>query len=222
MSVNEFQKQGHLGTRQVRNVCKKCNEGWMSEMEQKAQSMISEMIAGNSVTLAFDDCHTLANWVTMTMIMAEYIDTFTQAIPVIHRHFLYEFQMPPTGWKIWIGNFSGKDWKFRYRHATNVVTTVHEAMLHSNGKRKLSPNVQFSTMVIGKFIFHCASGPELLIEKCQWNDEWGLTKIWPIAKKKCFVFENKIIWPSKIIINDMMALAISEHLSKQMTGKTSK
>jgi hypothetical protein len=63
--------QGHSGTKKLRVVCKKCNNGWMSKLESTSQPLLSSLIDGNSVTLDTDAQSLLSLWVAKTVCVAE-------------------------------------------------------------------------------------------------------------------------------------------------------
>jgi hypothetical protein len=55
----------------VRNVCEKCNNGWMGSLEEEAEPLIRAMIAGDRLTLARPQWKTLARWAIQTAYVFE-------------------------------------------------------------------------------------------------------------------------------------------------------
>ncbi|HEX8268751.1 MAG TPA: hypothetical protein VF581_02565 [Flavobacterium sp.] len=212
ISWEVLHKQGHVGTRKFRNVCKTCNLGWMSNLEEEAAQTLTEMIYGNEVVLNEQSQLALSNWIVMTMIMVEFMDITTQAILPGDRQYLYKMRQPPQNWKIWIGRFAGNRSTFRYRHFGGVV--VYDNSYLEDGFIKagqFQKNVQFSTAILGEFFVHCLSVPTEVLHRYEFDDqdETGLIQIWP--PKKTF-WRNRVVeinWPRPQIINEEMATEIS-------------
>ena len=53
-------------------VCQQCNNGWMSQLQASAKSLLSSMFNGEVVSLGPTDQHTLRRWSTMTAICNQY------------------------------------------------------------------------------------------------------------------------------------------------------
>ncbi len=58
--------QGRPARQTTRNVCKPCNEGWMSTLEETAKPILEPMILGEPQSLAAEDRQTLALWAIKT------------------------------------------------------------------------------------------------------------------------------------------------------------
>jgi hypothetical protein len=55
----------------VKSVCEECNGGWMSELEQRAKSVLLPMIGDRGpVTLGASDAETVATWAIKTALVA--------------------------------------------------------------------------------------------------------------------------------------------------------
>ena len=54
---------------EVKAVCKKCNENWMSQLEQSAKPIIRRLIEGDDIDLTVNDLETLASWAHKTFLM---------------------------------------------------------------------------------------------------------------------------------------------------------
>ncbi len=199
-------KNGHPGSRKIRNVCGNCNNGWMSELEQIAKPSLTDLILGNNTTLSQGIQAIIARWVVMTSIMAEYTDTNTISIQELHRTLLMSKSNPGEGWQIWLGNYSGNEWVFRYRHHGGFLLKrdQYEKLIKENKKPEL--NLQISTIVLGALFIHSVcSLPEVSQNFVFDNDlKESVIKIWPPN-------EELIISPSSNKITDSIANEISEY-----------
>jgi len=74
----------------VRAVCKKCNNTWMSAIEEQAKPLLTPMILGNSVCYGGAELDALINWVVLKMFLIEQLDTaaFRHSDEQAHRFFL--------------------------------------------------------------------------------------------------------------------------------------
>jgi hypothetical protein len=201
-------REGYLGTRKIRNVCLKCNNGWMSQIEQRAKPHLITMIQGNKTTLTKSDLKDIITWIVMTSIMSEYTDVETKAISEEDRIALYQTQnIPNDGWLIWLGKYVGSEWKFRYRHHGGALQTREESEQLKKGIYKKPPNIQSTTLVFGELFINCISTPIFIIDKYKLQSDLNdyLICIHPNKSDK----ETFVNWPPKGIIDDALAMKIA-------------
>ena len=72
--VASTQRSGQAGTRKVRAVCKKCNNEWLSVMEQDTQPLLESLILGERRIIDLPEQPKLAAWVAKTVMTAEFIE----------------------------------------------------------------------------------------------------------------------------------------------------
>jgi hypothetical protein len=192
---------GPTGSRKIRNVCAKCNNGWMSKLESSAKPILIDLMSSKKVFLDFDQQEILSNWIVMISIMAEYTDKATLAIPDNHRYHLMQNKPISDGWRIWIGTYSGIEWKQRYRHQGGVV-----ALKNIDHVTYFEVATQFSTFVIGSLLIHATSTTipnHYPIFDPRISDY--LVQIWPRIAPS-------VTWPSPMIISDKNAIDIADNL----------
>jgi hypothetical protein len=68
----EYGAVGKLGW-ETKGPCQRCNNGWMSTLENQARPVLRPMIRGHSCTLSSGDLTVVAQWITKTTIMWEYM-----------------------------------------------------------------------------------------------------------------------------------------------------
>ena len=181
-------RQGHPGVRKIRNVCNKCNSGWMSKLEIEAKSILSSMILGERIILNTQAQVTISAWSVMISIIAEFTDQSTAAIPGLDRQKFFNTQLPPEGWKIWIGRYKGIQWKQRFRHHGMLVVPKTQIMTD-----KTACNTQFSTFVMGELLIHAISSAlseELNFADLDFTGKLNQMRcIWPLK-------QGNIEWPA--------------------------
>lgn len=192
-------KQGHPGSRKIRNVCCSCNTGWMSRLEEKAKPYLAALMKNEEIILDTDIQRIISSWIVMTSIMGEFTDIKTVSIPTLHRSMLMETEYPPEGWKIWIGWYRGLEWEQRYRHY-GCASVSREQL----GKVQPEFNTQHSTFVFGELLIHAISTtlPGYNINFTGMIER-KLRCIWPIK-------EEYINWPPRTALTDEDAMNISD------------
>ena len=79
---HERQNVGNLGV-VTRGPCQRCNNEWMSQLEQRAKVVVAPLLKGQPTTLDLKQIATLAEWTTKTAVCWDYVRPdrryFTQA-----------------------------------------------------------------------------------------------------------------------------------------------
>ncbi len=150
---------GHIGTRKIRNVCTRCNNGWMSKLEGEAKPLLTSLMLGQNVELDDNAQKTLSRWIVMTSIMVEFTDLQSIAIPPEDRVTLMKGQVPSEKWKIRIGRCQENQWLgMGYRH--HCATCLRRSSPLLIGEEMDTPrNMQSSTFVIGRLLIFATSTP---------------------------------------------------------------
>lgn len=115
-------------SRWVREVCKLCNEGWMSRLEDtQAGPLVQDMAKGRVRSYSSIDLAHVARWVGKTAIMIEALTQMRRASGQDQRDSLREGKMPPR-LQAWALPFTEGD--SVYYHATGeALVTRDGAML---------------------------------------------------------------------------------------------
>jgi hypothetical protein len=94
--------QHHEGDLVVRRVCERCNNGWMAELDSRAEWLTIPMARGEPVRLGTaKDVLLLGAWVTKLAMMFD----FRQSPPVVHpdaHKAFYDARKPPRNAWIWL------------------------------------------------------------------------------------------------------------------------
>jgi hypothetical protein len=101
------QRQGSARQRKPRNTCTRCNNEWMSVIENAAIKPMTPLIHGIDVPLRMDDQRALAALLCLINMRLEFLGRF-RAIPASDRDAIRKTGLPPAGWCIWLARFTGQ------------------------------------------------------------------------------------------------------------------
>jgi hypothetical protein len=91
----------------VNRVCRECNNGWMSRLEDRCKPLIVHMSAGTPITLTRDDAVALATWAAKTTMMLDYAGARPSPYyKVSECAYLKNYLTPPPGTTIWLASVS--------------------------------------------------------------------------------------------------------------------
>jgi hypothetical protein len=202
--TKRHRKQGHVTTRQVRVVCEKCNNGWLSSLEDRTKPVLLALLRGERFALGPEEQLLLATWAAKTCMTAEFIDRSKIAIPQGDRTFLMHTLSPPqTGWWMWIAGSQGVEWEAGINHFS--------ARLHIPPIPAETPeivNLQSTTLGIGRLLLFAISTSFL-------GADFGLTNsraadlhpIWPLRPAM-------ILWPPHRLLTDSEIEIIARNVAR--------
>lgn len=101
----ETTHNGDLFSRKVRVVCRKCNSGWMSKIQNDGKSVLVPLMRGDTPIIDRPAQLKLATWLTMVTMTAQYIRWEARSIPPSEFRAFYEKPSPINGWLILFGRF---------------------------------------------------------------------------------------------------------------------
>jgi hypothetical protein len=195
-------RQGHAGSRKIKNVCRNCNNGWMSQIEQAAMEAAIPLILAQQYALTAYHQRELARWFALMTMMAEFMDPLTKALTSEHRKFLKENLDPPPIFKMWIGRYSGTNPDLHWSHHMGMNMSLTPEV--SGDPYKC--NTQTTTLVIGALCIHTYSST--VDPDFPGYRRAPIKQVWP-------VIEERMIWPPMIGLNDDNIIALAEALGAQ-------
>jgi hypothetical protein len=100
-------RSGSVQSGRLRIVCLSCNTGWMSVLQNNTKPILMPLILGHEFTLTRRAQTTLAAWIAMFSMVAEFIDkTGTRiAISASDRLYLKDNILAPPTMKVWVGYY---------------------------------------------------------------------------------------------------------------------
>jgi hypothetical protein len=94
-------RTGTLFSQTVRQVCKPCNEGWMSKLEKASQPFLTPMIEGRSGLFGSDVALLVATWFTKTVLVCDLMVPERAFPDTAYREF-YQHQEPFPYSALWL------------------------------------------------------------------------------------------------------------------------
>jgi hypothetical protein len=92
----------------IRCVCGGCNNGWMSQLQERAKPIIERLWIGEEHSLDLDDRRTLASWAVMTSMVLQSLDEPENWLySELERTVFWKRQHVPSFMGIWIANCVG-------------------------------------------------------------------------------------------------------------------
>ena len=129
-------------------VCKECNNGWMSDLQDLAKPIITPLILGERTTLEPQQVEILATWATMTAMVWEFSQPklIGAAVPQEERTRFKAQPAPLPNWKFWIGRyFTDKTMDGRHKTARHPSEITNKC------------DTQLTTIWIGHLFLHIFS-----------------------------------------------------------------
>lgn len=166
---------------QANIVCKKCNGGWMSRLEDDAKDLLLPMLRVHGRDLHQGGQKTLATWALMKAMAFEYTNPANaRAIPQIHRDAVRADLQPPACVRIWLAAYD----------ATHPGRYFNSAMAIGDELtgRPEERNVYTSTFTLGPVVFQVfgTTHDEVWDANINFKLPGVIHQIWP--------YENSITW----------------------------
>ena len=154
-------------------VCRDCNNGWMSRLEEAAKPYLETMLHGRGRVLCGPAQTTLAAWALKTSMVIVASQAKGEAVipPADHRY-LGEHGKPPSTVRVWIGAYVGT-------HPAVSDSYGIEARSATDGELR---SIWGTTLTFGPISFHVFGSdlpdyPDSVRFKAPW-----LHQIWPTSK----------------------------------------
>ncbi len=84
-------------------VCKKCNNGWMSRLEARAERALGPVFSGDCDRIDAKDVESVCAWIALRVMMMEFEDLDSKTTKYFEHECIYQSQLAPPHWKFWIG-----------------------------------------------------------------------------------------------------------------------
>jgi hypothetical protein len=193
-------RQGGAITKKLRVVCQTCNNEWMSELEDQVKPILTPLILGQEIVLNPVMQRTLAEWISLKMMIAEHNVPADVIVRQVDRdQFLRDRTIPPY-FRIWVISNRSEKWRSRYiRH--NATFTLPSKPLMSPRK-----NTQTIAWGVGRlFIFVMMSSAEGL-DLCDWIN------VHPVVPRLFPYIGSTLPLPFLVTLDDQMGDRIASSL----------
>jgi len=178
---------------QVHMPCKRCNSGWMSDLERRVQPILTPMMtSGGRMPLDIDDQTLVAGWISKTVMVLEYAGEDEPFYTADERRLMMEAQIPPDRTWIWAGRYLG-----RVRGHWSVLGLGFQV---SDGRTIPGKCTTFSLgqVAVQMFSYRSRKGPAVQLNEVPMaTGPWdtSLHSLWP-------VLTNGLEWPPTHHFND--------------------
>lgn len=192
-------------------VCKKCNHGWMSDIEVGAKEALSRMIRGEELTLDLGTQDSIAGWLGLKAIVGQYAQTPRHPVSPKWTAHYFEHRVPPLSWYIRVGRYVGD-------HPIRMVAgPVTYLFRHTLTPFPISERAMIFTVAIGYFF-----GQVLAISRQSAvpTDLRLFRQIWPhpllrLELPPRGMADELVAWPPEGWLSD----ADADRYSRNVTGE---
>ena len=172
----KFQRPHGLGPKAIKVVCTKCNNGWMSSLQDAAKHPMTPLIHGNWGRLSDKDCTALATWATMHSMVRQFADN-SRAIGSDELKRFYGSQRALSNWYIWVARYTGTG-----PDRISSFSAIRPKPLPGTptGEHFVG-HTHVSFIIAGQLIFHCVSSTRTDIFpflNSRYNERLGFAPIW--------------------------------------------
>ena len=171
------ERQGDLTTMKFRVVCKSCNSGWMSDLEQKAKPIILSQF-GNPSPLSREEATILSKWVVMKVMVAEFAQPNTLLTPNADRKEMQASQAIPDYFSVYLATHATEEHVGYLRHSGSFSKSASGP--EPPIPRECDRNTQTVTFVIGLLVFHVVAKRVANLAEEQLNPPIKLLRLWPL------------------------------------------
>ena len=203
-------RPGDSQSQRLRVVCRSCNNGWLSRMQQSAKPILIPYLDGQWPSIPCVHQRILAAWATMFTMVVDVANEGTSSPYQQDRNRFFANQLPPPNWFIHVGAFRGHFWRGVFSHFAWV----------SDLEKQIEPSrvmdhidSQTTAFVMGSlFIIVCRSSASREIRKMQ-NFQRGrsLRRIWPL--------KERVVRRPPYVLDDFEADEINAALQPGLPGE---
>lgn len=175
----------------IKTVCKKCNNTWLSEIQEKAKPIIRCLSDGVWNPLSLEDEISLAKWVTVTSFNASIYQREDPEFLKNHRKGFYENRLPPLFSTISAAMFSPASLYWSHRSLKTSAKINGEIV---------NLETVVTSIVIGNIIFFYKFIPKYfaIIDPVVYTRNRNLSLIYPNIPRLSGELNSKII-PENIV-----------------------
>ena len=193
--------EGDLSSKKLRAPCIRCNETWMSVLENQAKPVLTPLILGQTSSIFPDAQKRIRQWAILKTIIGEQDHPQSAVIATESiDHFYRTHELPPNH-SVWIGHYKGDVWRgTHYYHRAVLVTPFDMPKDGVIGPNR--PNSQTTTLVIGELYIHIFSAPPPILYNIGFPGNYRLAEL-------PFNSTSTIEWPLSIPLHDQFAMGIA-------------
>lgn len=146
------ERQGSVLTKKFRVVCRACNNGWMSALEERVKPALLACIRGYRYTLSESMASDLALWACVKAIVGEHAEGNMALTPAEDRNRVCKESTIPGYFRIFIGRHSSATQVAYLRHSTTVSRSMSGPVPPL--PKGIARNIQSVTFLVGPTFFY--------------------------------------------------------------------
>jgi hypothetical protein len=183
MPVHRKERPGPAKSAKMRVVCKHCNSGWMSRIENSIKPILTPMIKGLHSKLDISDQEKIAKWISLRILIGEQTTPSPITSQVDRRSFMTN-PYPLKGLKIWTAKCGALTWQSAFhRYSARLDTEPVDPVIANR-----SNNVQSVAMGIGSVFFYANHTIASFNIDTEFYGNPRILQLWPIVN-------GPMIWP---------------------------
>jgi len=188
---NRTERQGNVITKKIRVVCRECNNGWMSVLEEKVKPIIASLLGGHSCKLNKEQINDLSLWAAVKAIVGEHAEGRMALTPSADRYLLYKDHTIPEYFRIFAGVHSSETKTAYIRHSTTISLTMDgpDPPLPPDIRR----NIQTVDFLVGPLLLHVVAVRVAGLNIDELFSSSVLARLWPPSLEEIDLFSLKRI-----------------------------
>lgn len=151
--VDKTERSGHVTTKKFRVVCAPCNNGWMSELEKQAKTLLEPLFLGNHLVLDEPDQKLLSTWCFMKIMVSECEPEEGRVFSSSERGAFYRERAIPSNFRVYLGRHSTDSETAYLKHSFKI--RIGDSLAQS--VEGLDRNTLSITFTFGPMVF-CVLG----------------------------------------------------------------
>jgi|HubBroStandDraft_6_1064221.scaffolds.fasta_scaffold147595_2 hypothetical protein len=102
-------RHGHSGSRKSKRVCKKCNNIWISQIDNGLRTILPPIYKGAEQIIDQNKQAALAVWLTKISMVGDSLEPSKSKVPQHQRTWILAARTPPLGFQIWLGSLDDRE-----------------------------------------------------------------------------------------------------------------
>lgn len=173
------EQNGNLASLKFRVVCESCNNGWMSQIEEKVKPFFSQALSSSIQDVDESMQEYIATWIAMKVMVAEQSDGKTMVTPPGDLKDFYLTKLIPSYYRIYIGKHDLENDTEYMRHS---CTLSRKTSGPSQPMKGLERNAQSVALIFGRVLIYLIACREEDIKLWQYLKLNELKCIFPKSK----------------------------------------
>jgi hypothetical protein len=186
------ERQGHVSTVKVRVVCKTCNSGWMSQLEENVKPILVKMFKKDRFVIANSEQTILSKWIAVKVIVGEFADSEIYVTPKADRLKLKESSVIPNYFAIYIGAHNSQS-DSAWLRTSNTLAVSPKGPNPPMGD--LNRNTQSVAFICGPLFIYVFASREEAIDSSNFFTFGKLVRLYPLQN-------NDLHWPPSNVLSE--------------------